>query len=241
MSIESYFQAQKENLRSALRFEPFAVLFSIVDELYNISVQAMPSDKSPVFAQFLLICHKSFLAAASLIGQAQPDDAAPITRRAIEVIRLAAAVNEDPANAKAWAAYDQRMKRWQARREGKRPGPLHIRLEVKHPLVVELMDRWGVLSDAAVHFTPEYFGTLDWKKGEGTLFLNYFTGDQRVIEREIVLLANTHSNILQVVDWCLDGAFSESAEWARLIDELYEKGKVYSAKFEDPRESQGRY
>ncbi|MFQ5881777.1 MAG: hypothetical protein ACE5I9_04810 [Candidatus Methylomirabilales bacterium] len=232
MGIEDYFNAQIENLRRSLRFEPFAVLFPIVEELYTTSVRLIPPDKSPVFGQFFLICHKSFLAAASLIGQAQPDDAAPITRRAIEVIRLAAAVKTNPANAKKWLAFEERMRRWKDRGEGKKPKPLRISLEVNHPLVTELMETWGILSDASVHFTPEYFDSLSWRRGDNTLFLNYFTEDQRVIEREIILLTAAHAKILRVLDWCLDGAFSSHDEWQRLMAEGHERGKPFAAKFE---------
>ena len=232
MGLVDYFQAQKNNLQSALRFEPFAVLFPIIHELYMNSRRLLPQDKSPVFGQFLLICHKSFLAAASLVGQAQPDDAAPITRRAIEVIRLAAAVKEDPARAKQWAAYEERTRRWKDRGEGKKPKPLHISLEVNHPLVKGMMQTWGILSDASVHFTPEYFGSLSWRKEDTSIFLNYFTNDQRVIEREIILLVGTHATILRVLDWCLDAAFSRDGEWNRLMGQAFEKGKPYAAQFE---------
>jgi len=232
MGIVDYFNHQKENLRRAIRFEPFAVLFPIVDDLYRTSVRLAPKDKSPVFGQFLLICHKSFLAAASLIGQAQPDDADPITRRAIEVIRLAAAVKEDPDEAKKWVAFEERIQRWKDRGEGKRPKPFHASPAVKHPPVKELMQTWGILSDASVHFTPEYFGSLSWKKQETSIFLDYFIGDQRVIEREIILLVGTHATILRVLDWCLDGAFSRDGEWNRLMGQAFEKGRPYAAKFE---------
>lgn len=240
MGIEDYFNVQVEHLRRALRFEPFAVLFRIVEDLYATSIRLMPPDKSPVFGQFLLICHKSFLAAAGLIGQAQPDDAAPITRRVIEVVRLAAAVKADRGNAEKWLAFEERLRRWQDRQEGKKPKSLHVNLDVKHPLIEELMQTWGILSDASAHFTPEYFSSLAWERRETSLFLGYFTRDQRIIEREIVLLAGTHAKVLRVLDWCLDGDFSKHIEWGRLIAELYEKGRPYAAKFEDPQEEDER-
>jgi len=239
MKMVGYFSAQKNNLQSALQFEPFAVLFSIVHELYLTSIRLLPKDKSPVFGQFLLICHKSFLAAASLIGQAQPDDAAPITRRAIEAIRLAAAVKENPATARKWAAYEERTRRWKERGEDKRPKALHISLEEKHPLVRDLMQTWGILSDASVHFTPEYFGSLSWRKEDTNIFLDYFTGDQRIIEREIILLVGTHARILRVLDWCLDGAFSRDGEWNRLMSQAFEKAKPYTAQFEHAASEEG--
>ena len=72
----------------------------------------------------------------------QPDDAGPITRRAIEVVRLAAAMKADPAVAERWIAYEKRMERWQARDQGEMPRPLHIPIPAKTPLVKQLMDTW---------------------------------------------------------------------------------------------------
>ena len=230
--IVDYFRAQKENLGNALRFEPYAILFPLVDQLYSASIALVPRDKSPVFGKLLLICHKSFLAAASLIGQAQPDDAAPITRRAIEVVALADAIKTDRKSATKWAAFEDRMKRWQDRQEGKKPKSLKVHLEAKHPNTRRLMETRGILSDAAVHFTPEFFGSLDWKQGQDSLFLNYFTRDQRTIEREIVSLVGIHVMILQVFNWCFDNVWNESSEWRGLLCELEAKGKPYAAQFE---------
>jgi hypothetical protein len=102
VALRKYIEAQRKNLESALKFELFGAACPLMDRLYDISVATVPADKSPVFAQFLLICHKSFLAAATLIGQAQPDDAGPVTRRAIEVARLAAAIAADSTAAEVW-------------------------------------------------------------------------------------------------------------------------------------------
>ena len=207
MAINEYFDGQKENLRRSLNWRPFAEVFPLVDKLYVDAIGLMPSDRSPVFGQFLLICHKSFLAAAALIGQAQPDDAAPITRRAIEVARFAAVVKTNPDKAKEWVAFDERMQRWADRQEGKKPKSLWINLgevdpEIK-PVIDDLMQTLGILSDAAVHFTPEYFVELSWEKREDSMYLNYFTKEQRVLEREIVQTSGTHLLILEVIDWCL--------------------------------------
>ena len=109
MGLQDYFKAQKNNLERACRFELFDVLFTLIDQLYSKSVALVPTNTSPVFGQFLLFWHKSFLAAASLIGQAQPDDASPITRRAIEAARVAVAIKDDPKIAEKWIAFHQRM------------------------------------------------------------------------------------------------------------------------------------
>ena len=104
MVFHEFIEAQRKNLESALKFELFGATCPRMDKLYEISIAAVPADNSKVYAKFLLICHKSFLSAATLIGQAQPDDAGAITRRAIEVVRLAAALKDDPAIADTWGS-----------------------------------------------------------------------------------------------------------------------------------------
>ena len=226
-----YCKVQKANLGNTLKFEPFAVLIPLVDQLYQQSIVLMPSDSSPVYGRLLLVCHKEFLAAASLVGQCQPDDADPITRRAIEAIRLAAAIKAEPKNAEIWLAYEKRMERWERRQSGEKPRSLHIKLEVSHPIVNELMETWGILSDAGVHFTPEYFHTLDWRNREGAKFLNYFMSDQRAIETAIVILTGTHTKILLILNECVDNAFGVDAEWMKQMASLHKRGKAYGEKF----------
>lgn len=169
--------------------------------------------------QILPICHKSFLAAATLIGQAQPDDAAPITRRAIEAVKYVAAIKDDPAVEKEWLKYGARMKMWEELQEGRRGSAPSSSIPVKHPLVKELMRYWRILSAADVHFTPEYFGDLKWERQGERMTLDYFKGEQHVIETAIVFTLQTHMRILRVLDDCLDGAFSSNAEWRNLFDE----------------------
>ena len=235
MPFQDYIDAQQKNLESALKFELFGVTCPLMDKLYEISIAAAPRDKSPVFVQFLLICHKSFLAAATLIGQAQPDDAGPIMRRAIEVVRLAAAIKDDPSIAEKWLAYEKRMERWKTRNEGERPKPLQIHIPVKHPLVMQLMDSWGIISDSDVHFTPEYFHTLRWERRDDKMFLHYFTGDQRTIESAIIQLLGAHMMMLQILDWCLDGALSGTDEWEEICKKIHAVAKPYADKFSDSK------
>lgn len=230
MAFNEYIEAQRRNLESALKFELFGDTCPLMDKLYEISIDSVPNDQSPVFGQFLLICHKSFLAAATLIGQAQPDDAGPITRRAIEVVRLAAAMKTDPGIAEQWVAFEERMARWEARNEGEKPRTLHIPIPVTHPLVKELMDSWGAISDADVHFTPEYFHSLRWEKRDEKMFLHYFTGAQRTIETAIIQLLGTHMMMLRVLNDCVEGAFERSDDWRRVRDQLYEIAKPWADK-----------
>lgn len=232
MAFRDYIDTQRKNLESALKFELFGATCPRMDRLYELSIAGVPKDKSPVFGQFLLVCHKSFLAAATLVGQAQPDDAGPITRRAIEVIRLAAAINSDPAVAEEWGAYEKRMARWEARNEGETPKPLHVRIPAEHPIVKQLMDVWGIISDSDVHFTPEFFHTLRWEKRDDRMFLHYFNGEQRTIETAIVNLLGAHMMMLHIFDEFFGGVLSANAEWQRLRDEISAVAKPYADKLE---------
>lgn len=232
MPFHDYIEAQRKNLESALKFELFGATCPRMEKLYELSIAAVPKDKAPVFGQFLLICHKSFLAAATLIGQAQPDDAGPITRRAIEVVRLAAAIKTDPSVANEWAAYEERMARWEARQEGETPKPLHVRIPAEHPLVKQLMDVWGVISDADAHFTPEYFHSLRWEKRDDAMFLHYFTGEQQTIETAIIHLLGAHMMMLRILDECLNGALVANDKWTRVRGEIFSVAKPYADKLE---------
>lgn len=225
MSLIEYIKAQRSNLESSLKLELFWDTCQRIDALYGLAAKAAPAlpKDAPIALerslQFLPICHKSFFAAATLIGQGQPYDAAPITRRAIEAVRVVAAIKADPENEKEWISYEKRMKKWEARREGEKPEHLHIHIPVEHPLVKELMLIWGIFSDADVHFTPEYFGELKWEQHGERVDLDYFQGEQHIIETAIILLLKTHMKMLQVLDDCLDGAFSGNTEWQNLFDE----------------------
>ena len=85
----------------------FLILVPLIDQLYTHATEYIPKDTSPRYGRFLLLCHKSFLSAAILIGQAQPDDAAPITRRAIEIARVCLASKVNKENAEKWMSYEK--------------------------------------------------------------------------------------------------------------------------------------
>lgn len=233
MTYSDYLDHQRQNLQSALRFELFGATIPQMNDLYEFAIATIPSGVPPIFGQLLLVCHKSFLAAATLIGQAQPDDAGPITRRAIEVVRLAAAIKDDPKIAEQWADYERRTERWEVRRKGKKPERLHVPIPVKHPLVEELMQSWGMLSDAHVHFTPEHFVSLKWQQSEDSMFLNYFSGDQGSIERAIIHLIGAHMMMLRIFDDCLDGCLHQKPDWDRIQHEIRKTAGPYAAKLTD--------
>ena len=153
-----------------------------------------------------------------------------LTRRAIEVVRVAAAIKDDPSFAEEWVAFEKRMQRWKDRDAGKTPKSFHFPIPVKHPLVTELMVTWGIISDSDVHFTPESFASLRWEKRDDKLLLQYFTGEQRTIETAIVTLLGAHVMMIRILDDCLEGALSRNDEWRAIIKELYEKGKPWADK-----------
>ncbi len=228
-NFQDYFTAQKTNLDNAFKFAPFAVLFPIVHDLYVTAARLIPPDHQ--FGPFVLIGHKEFLAAASLIGQAQPDEAVPITRRAIEMAQAAVAFRKDSENIKKWTAFPERIARWIARQRGEKPRRLNVKLADDHPSVQELMGIYGMMSDTAVHFTPEHVAALRWEAGGGERRLQYFNGDQRIIEREILLLVSVHILILKLLDWCMDNAISKDVSWTSLMTALQQKARPFAEKF----------
>lgn len=239
MSIADYIRAQRSNLRSFQKLPHFSTLVSVVDKLYTHAITLIPENTPPRYGRFLLLCHKSFLSAVTLIGQAQPDDAAPITRRVIEIAKVCLASKINKENAAKWMAYEKRQARWKARQAGTKPPylpPIQLDLPVNHPILKDLEVQLGILSDAYVHFTPEYFASQNWRDEQETdpprVRLVYFISDQRTIERELILLTGIHAKILQLLDECLDGAFRANGDWQGLMATLYKEGKKLGEKFE---------
>jgi hypothetical protein len=198
----------------------FAQMCFLIDRLYSVAIEGLPKDTPIAFGKLLLLSHKSFLAGATLIAQAQPDDAAPITRRAIEIARFAWALKANPENAKRWVALEKRQQRWQERQLGKRPSStISIQYEdvPKNEHLKRLNELFGIISDTKVHFTPEYFGTQVWKvefNGEtGSLFHSYFDADKGSIDSAFITLNAVHLLALQLFDDCLDRAFSSDRGW----------------------------
>ncbi len=227
MSIQDYIAAQRANITSISQLPHFLILGDLTDRLYERAVTLVPKSSLPPFGQLLLICHRSFLSALTLIGQAQPDDAGPISRRAIEAARLALAVRRNPDNAIKWAAYEQRMERWQARDRGEKPKPLSPKLDLPrdHPILTELDKQVGILSDSSVHFTPEYFGSQHWIRSEARIELRYFTSDQGTIEVNLITLIGIHANTLRLFNECLDGSFIADDQWKQAWQQLEANGK----------------
>jgi len=157
-----------------------------------------------------------------LIARLLPEDAAGITRRAVEAALLARAIHFDPENRRRWEAFEERAARWDARTIGERPERLHT--GIKYPpddeRVTRLSSHLGLLSDAYVHLTPELMLNLDWHSKEVTkdvrsVHLSYFTREEAVIKRELLSLAGAHATIIDLFDVCYEGAFRADPEWKR--------------------------
>jgi len=237
--FDSYLDAQQTNL-SQIRRLPYFALVERTHELYGTSLGIIPQTAPVHFGRLFLICHKSLVSAAATIGRALPGDAGAVTRRAIEAACLARAIKHDRKNVERWLSYEQRMARWVARHEGTKPKQLKDAKIVDppgHALVEALRARVGILSDAAVHFTPEFFSTLDWRLvdpgGEANPFvhLQYFEPSQREIERALIDLAGTHAQIVDLFDECFDGAFHIQPRWRQVREDLQRRGHALAQPF----------
>ena len=230
MSIERFITGQRENIASISQLPHFSILGDLTDKLYERAIALRPKPSPPHFGQLLLICHRAFLSALTLIGQAQPDDAGPINRRAIEAARLSLAIKTDPQNADKWTSFEQRMERWQARNRGERPKPLFPKLDLppNHPIWSELEKQLGILSDSSVHFTPEYFGSQHWITSAARIELRYFIADQQTIEQDLLILVSIHANILRIFDECFNGSFFLDQKWYQMWKQLETNGRPLS-------------
>jgi hypothetical protein len=159
--MDEYFRALRSNLDAGLQSATTTTLVGALDEAYR-SVRANPVGEV-FFNRLLLLCHKSMLSAAALIAQAQPEDSVGITRRAVEAAKVVRAIKLNDANAQRWLAYQQRHDRWLMRQAGQKPPSFQVQFrDTAADAVMEDLTHWiGILSDAYVHFTPEFYDSLD--------------------------------------------------------------------------------
>ena len=222
MAIDEYLETELQNFQRMRTMPHFRELIPLLDSLYVEGIDLIPPASPPYFGRLLLICHKSMLGAVSLLLRLHPDDAGAVTRRSIEAALIAAAIKHDPSNLAEWQSFEERTKRWDARQEGQKPKPLHPSVTYPETEQVErLRSQLGTLSDAYVHFTPEFMLNLDWRTadaegGNMSVHLNYFTKDRAQIEREIVNLAGAHAATLDIFDACYGRPFQANQRWASL-------------------------
>jgi hypothetical protein len=173
----------------------------------------------------LLMCHKSMLSAATLIAQGQADDGALVTRRAIEIGHLAVAVHLDSRNYLRWLDFERRQARWQQRLEGERPksAPAHkwAKNILEHPLLADLRNSLGILSDSYAHFTPEFEGNLQWTDNthlerDPQIKLEYFNTTKRDIHCAFLFLAAVHIQLLNIFNVCFHNGLQSDGGWLLL-------------------------
>jgi hypothetical protein len=237
--MDAYFTALRHNLEGGLRGPCVTELVDSLDAAYRTVLKPPPKGQL-IFGRFLLICHKSLLSAAALIAQTQPEDSVGVTRRAIEVARVALAIKLNDQNALKWTSYQERHDRWIKRQQGEKPKSFRVEFaDVKGDTLIEELDRWlGVLSDACVHFTPEFYDSLDWDEtirdgGEGEIFLHYFHRSRREIERHFNTLAAVHGSVLKAVDRCFDGGISMDAEKIAAVNHFWRTAKKFNDEYQE--------
>src|SRR5689334_14264634 len=99
----------------------FSALIPLADRMYKCVRDLSQARGSPTIGRLLMLCHREFLVAATLIQTGLPYDSAANTRRAIEIAKVALALKRDPANAEKWIQSVDRQARWDARRRGQKP------------------------------------------------------------------------------------------------------------------------
>jgi hypothetical protein len=236
MSFDSYLDNDQYNLDQLRAHLPhFRELMPRVHALYEVSRALIPLDSDRVYCRCLLLCHKSFLAAAAAIGRCHPDDAAATARRAIETVTLALAYKLDRSNLAQWQQSEARLERWKERHEGRRPKQIQVRYSAvvrDHEPLKKLKNYEGILSDAFVHFTPESVVMQAFREAtEGTtdtIELPYLETDQKIIEQQLILLADMHNRIIDIFDECYDRRFSRDAAWQEASRDLAREGTAAS-------------
>jgi len=241
MSLNEYVITQQRNFEAIKDSFHYSRLIETVDQLYRTTIELAPAHSPHLcFGKMLLMCHKSLLSAATLIARGQPDDAALISRRAIEIGHLAIAVHLDSQNYMKWLDEERRSARWRDRMKGQRPKsePAHKwgKDVIEHPLLTELRAFLGMLSDAYAHFTPEFEGSLRWseelKPGENsTIMLEYFDTTKRVIHCAFLNLAAIHLKLLDVFNACFKDGLHSDGGWRLLQTTVWAIGADLAGEF----------
>ena len=234
--MDEFIECQRATLDQIRQWPHFRDLIGAADAVYRWPMSAAPQTNAPaIFARILLICHKSLLSAATLIARGQPEDSTGITRRALEAAQVALAIKINDANAQEWTAYQERHDRWLKRQQNERPRPFRVRFaDVRGDALMERIGtHLGILSDASVHFTPEFYSSLDWEvrrtsDGNGEIFLNYFRKSRREIEFQFIQLSTAHLTILEALDRCYDGRFRQDADCRARLAELFDRGRSFN-------------
>lgn len=157
-----YLAAQFNKTTLFLQRVEFTAVVPAVDATYQ-AIRTKNQGVSNGLARMVSTCYQSLYSAASCIARGVPLDGAAASRRAVEAARTALAIKLDPKNADSWISFEKRMHRWRLRQNNEKPPSLAIKYEALNgdPLAEALQQQSGMLSDGAVHFTPEYLSRLD--------------------------------------------------------------------------------
>ncbi len=116
------------------------------------------------------------------------------------------------------------MERHRARRSGDKPPALKIKYEVLDEDVMgkDLGKLMGVLSDSAVHFTPEFSSHLDFQERDDgkAIYSEYLEADDHEIAQHMRMLAAVHLLILRALDRCCDGGFSATPGFSAALEKI---------------------
>lgn len=244
--VDGFVKAQRDNLDQIKRIPCYKNLVGALDAVYRVIIGTLPPDGFPAFfGRVVLVCHKSMLSASSLVAQGQPEDSVATTRRAVEAARVALAIKLNDENAAEWISYQERHDRWLKRQQNEKPKPFSPKYkDLKGDPVIDKLDKQiGIMSDAAVHFTPEFYSTLDWEvrqtaEDKGEIYLNYFQRDARTVEHHFISLGAAHVNILEALDRCYDGRIYREELTRSAVDTFLRVGRelneVYHREYADP-------
>lgn len=213
--LYGFLRVQNDHMQVNLASEQFKALIPPVNDAYEAARLEVSAEAALTTIQLLLLCHRSFLLAVSLISGGHPNDAGPVTRRAIEMARIAFALTYDSENFDRWVSYDKRSARWAAWGADKKPPKLYtdLKLPKPHPLLDALGKAEGMYSDMGVHCTPEFMVHYPFKQQEKQLFLSYFITDRDHLHQSLRICVATHLQILQLFDEALHGALKGSKRW----------------------------
>ena len=224
-----FLNVQHGNLEANLKSREVQDLFSPVHNAYEIAIKALPPETDLAVRKLLLLCQRSSMVAVGLIATGNPDDSVPVTRRTIEMARLAFALKHDPKNMAAWLAEEKRRERWEARNKGARPPRLNVKFQLPspHPLLDPLGQWEGILSDAASHCTPEYLAGYEWEQWGESLFLSYIVKDLDHILRTLRFATVVHLKILELFNETTKGVLGTNKDWCAAMEGIRAAGRAF--------------
>ena len=224
--LYGFLRVQNDHAKVNLASEQFKALIPPVNDAYEAVRLVVSKEVDLTTIRLLLLCHRSFLLAVSLIAGGHPIDAGSVTRRAIEMAKIAFALVYDSENFDRWVNYNVRSGRWAAWSADKKPPRLFtdLKLPKPHPLLDALGKEEGMYSDIGVHCTTEFMAHYPFEQQEKQLFLSYFVTDRDHINLNLRISAATHLLILQLFNETLRGAFNGSTCWVEAIRKIADTG-----------------